>query len=87
MSLLIVIDGDSHASQVVIKWFSRRLGPTRMDKIDNMNPIHACHTFNPFFQARSGALIPSSIEETEHLQLVDGGMSNNLPLSVFLHVS
>lgn len=90
----------------VFTWIFRQLGPTRMHKIENLNPVHACESFNPFYRAsaasddeahnadsKSGSLSSpvtspfSDVDQDLHLQLVDGGMSNNLPLSVFLHVS
>ncbi|SCZ94388.1 BZ3500_MvSof-1268-A1-R1_Chr12-2g03866 [Microbotryum saponariae] len=64
---------------------SRRMGDSTMDKLDNINPIHASNEANPFFDAPKRPGRGNGFEHSPRLHLVDSGMSNNCPTHVFLH--
>ncbi|KAI5475572.1 FabD/lysophospholipase-like protein [Pseudohyphozyma bogoriensis] len=67
------------------KSISKQLGDHTMDKIDNVNPVHAGNQPNPFFGAGKREGRGNGFENSPRLHLVDSGMANNCPTHVFLH--
>ncbi|KAF7339030.1 Lysophospholipase [Mycena venus] len=64
---------------------SKDVGDHAMDRIDNVNPVHAGNQANPFFGAEKAPHRGNGFENAPRLHLVDSGMANNLPIHVFLH--
>ncbi|KAJ7751925.1 acyl transferase/acyl hydrolase/lysophospholipase [Mycena maculata] len=70
-----------HVTQTV----SKEVGDKEMDRIDNVNPVHAGNQANPFFGAQKAPHRGNGFENSPRVHLVDSGMANNLPMHVFLH--
>ncbi|KAK7028668.1 lysophospholipase [Favolaschia claudopus] len=69
----------------VTQKLSKHAGDHAMDRIDNVNPVHAGNQANPFFGAEKAPHRGNGFENAPRLHLVDSGMANNLPAHVFLH--
>ncbi|KAJ7240641.1 acyl transferase/acyl hydrolase/lysophospholipase [Mycena haematopus] len=69
----------------VTQALSKDVGDKAMDRIDNVNPVHAGNQANPFFGAEKAPHRGNGFENAPRLHLVDSGMANNLPTHVFLH--
>ncbi|KAJ7449436.1 putative cytosolic phospholipase A2 [Mycena galericulata] len=70
-----------HVTQTVTK----DVGDKEMDRIDNVNLVHAGNQANPFFGAQQAPHRGNGFENAPRLHLVDSGMANNLPTHVFVH--
>ncbi|KAM0786259.1 hypothetical protein ACM66B_007058 [Microbotryomycetes sp. NB124-2] len=72
-------------AKIWIRRVSYLIGESLMDKLDSLNPVHAAADHNPFHGASQERGRGNAIETQQSLQLVDSGMSNNLPIAPFLH--